>query len=686
MATTPNIDPKTEALSSTLAEQKLIRKVREMLLETETDVNRRNTYINERYSLMYNNGIMQRVNIRSGNDRTAYNFLPTVVDIHSKQISGRLPQIVTSFEKEDLSIYTLGVDTSNQDAKTKADVEKTKAQIRNARKAADADVRNDAIRNIMDDNKFDEIVARGAEIGGWSGITVVKGWLDRPGKKYKFSLIEQPQNFARHWSSSDFRDHDADFFSYQVGKSQAMRDWGKLLKPGEEFTYNTPNVPWQRADESLDLEREQLPFVWVIDCTGFFPGFGIQNGKVSEVPVGTEKAMSLLIVGNKVINATDKDLPEYYVINNREIAGSPWGRSDIPEELIQINATMIETMSDWRTASWKVTFPKLKFLGFDALNMLTPDDRQSQGFPLAEGQDIAPIHMENTLAEFPRLLTSLWDSFTKVAGVSRVMLDDPTLNIVSAQAMMAGMKALVNVTEDKQKRWGNTFREMFTDALNSSATLELPALKEAVQQQEWSVNAKWPSVQRTDDPAYRQMIMNEWTQGLLSPESFYEKTGQDWTEELARIEDAMEDPLRAAMMSRSLGNIAMHAYYKSAGIPPWGYVVPKVQIRGDMSPEEMGNLAHEYGWDQGPYGAAIGPQGNQGLTADDTLMNQGLINNQSPTTPMAQPMTPGQQQQAPQLTTDQNTGGGQVSTAGSGQATPVSAQGAINMHNQRAGR
>lgn len=658
------MDPKTKA----------VEVIRGMMSELETDVSQRNTYMNRRYNVVYDGGIMTGLRIKMGHDMTPYNYLPRVVDVHSAQLFGRMPQIMTDYNKEDLAVYEVGV-TDEAAAKT----EKEKARLRNTRRATDAEVRNEAIRNIMLDNNFEEMINLGATVGSWSGITVIKGWLDRDAETYKFSLLEQPQNFMRYWANSNFREHDADFYSYQISINRANRLYRDKLAEGESFSASSPGQAWWRAQDAKDLEKLTIKKVWVVDATGYFPGVCSKNGELATCKPGDENEINVLIVGDKIVQVIDKDVPTYTVVNNEDHAGKPWGRSDVSDELISVNQTMIETMSDWRTASWKITFPKMKFMGFDALDMPGFEERTAQGIPVGLDQDILPINMENTLAEFPRLMSELWNSFTKLGRMSRVMLDDPTLNPVSNQGLMTTMKPLIDVTEGKQKRWTTALTKMFGDALNGVAELD-PAYKEAVKDHDWKVKVKWPSVYRIEDATYQQMYANRWSMGTISPESYLEAMGVDAGEEIDRIRDAMEDPLRASMLGRGLPQMAGHTLNKSLGIPPQGYLQTKVQLRGELAPSEVGNLGHTYGLDTGPYGDTVGPQGQAGAAANANFVNSGMLNGNPFDGGTANYQAPN-----PTLTADQNTGGQPVSQPGSG-APAVSPQGAINQVNQHAGK
>jgi hypothetical protein len=232
---------------------------------------------------------------------------------------------------------------------------------------------------------------------------------------------------------------------------------------------------------------------------------------------------------------------------------------------------------------------------------------------------------------------------------------------------------------------------MFTDALNAVADFD-PALKDAVKNAgDWRINIIWPSVLNREDQAYQQMFINRWNAGTISPESYLEAMGvDDVAHEMDRIMDSMNSPVSAAMMGHALPTLASHTINKSLGIPPQGYLQTKVQLRGELAPQEVGNLGHTYGLDQGPYGDAIGPTGMDGTIAADQYDNANFVNGnvrdggtanyQGPNGAPAAP--PGH----PQPMVGTPAGGGQpMSQPGSG-APAVSAQGAINQVNQNQGK
>jgi hypothetical protein len=94
-------------------------------------------------------------------------------------------------------------------------------------------------------------------------------------------------------------------------------------------------------------------------------------------------------------------------------------------------------------------------------------------------------------------------------------------------------------------------------------------------------------------------------------------------------------------------------------------------------------MASQMGWDQGPYGPGIGPQGNAGLAANDNFLNAGMVNGNAFDGGMPNIKQPNP---APQATPDQNQPGSQpMSQPGSGAST-TTPEGAVNQINQNQGR
>jgi hypothetical protein len=224
---------------------------------------------------------------------------------------------------------------------------------------------------------------------------------------------------------------------------------------------------------------------------------------------------------------------------------------------------------------------------------------------------------------------------------------------------------------------------MFTDALHLAAEF-IPGLREALDDDpSWYTRIEWPSILRREDASYQTMWLNLLNRGAVSVETFMQKVlpVPDTGEEMDRITDEMSDPVASAILANQLGAIAHMTLNKSLGIPPWGYVIPKVNLKGELAPQEVGNMSHNYGWDQGPYGDEIGPAGYDGTRGNDAFLNAGMIND---TSRADMPNYEHPQNANPQLTPDQNSGQ-TTSQPGSG-APAVSPAGAVAMNAQNHGR
>jgi hypothetical protein len=180
-----------------------------------------------------------------------------------------------------------------------------------------------------------------------------------------------------------------------------------------------------------------------------------------------------------------------------------------------------------------------------------------------------------------------------------------------------------------------------------------------------------------EDPVFQQMLLNRWNAGTISFQSYLEMQGET-KDEVDRIRDEIDDPITAAALGPRFAEVAKKAIFEFIGMPPWGYITPKVSLKGELAPQEVGNMAHNYQWDQGPYGPNIGPTGFEGAQANQDTINSGFIKDTK--------NGPQAIYQGPTATQANNTPGTQpVSQPGSG-ATPVSAQGALNQTSQQSGQ
>lgn len=673
--------------------QKLVSDVMTALRVLEPDVVRRNDYMNTRDRYVYGTGLFDDLDIEGW--FAEHNYLRRVVDIHTAQLMGRPYNVYSYYNKEDLSPY------ADQEDELKL------AEMRNQKAKANADMRKRAVDAIIRDNGGYAIWKDGARIGSVYGMTAFKQWFDKDEKKVRQSLIESPQSLFVGWTDNNFRDFDFCAYVYQISQDQAYRKYGDKLADGDIFATSREGDPLSSVGNSNTSDPLQqltnangknaesdIPMVTVIDLSGYLKEWG-SNGSSDVKPVkrGKEDRVSIIIVGGHLVQVEtrEKFIPKYYIIQNRVAPRRANGESDLSQSALDINKEIVQLEADSMMWANKNLFKLIQAKGFTAESIPKKKPRKMQVVAMAPEQSLEEMTGNNgTLQEFRALIESKIEAFVRVTNVGRVLFDDPSINSGSNQALITTLKPVIDIVEDKQSRWEPVIREMFEDALALSAEF-IPELKDAVEGDDWYLCVEWPSVLRREDAAYQQMWLNRFINNTVSLETYLEKMGDnDTSEEVDRLKDELKDPVTAAILGRQVSEIAHQAINKSLGIPPWGYVIPKVNFRGDLSPQEVGNIAHNYSWDQGPYGPAIGPQGNQGTAANDNFVNQGFLNGNpydGGTGAYQGPSQGGQQQAAPAptLTPDQNQPGMQ-STAGSGMAQPTSPGGAINKSNQNQGR
>ena len=726
------------------------------LKTVDSDVARRNDYIDERDRKIYEDGLFDGLEFPNLSDKTLYNYLRRTVDIQVSQLMGRnfnvysnynkinsaeaeefrqeqaqaqpapqpVPQDMMAMQAPEMGMpgqeiamqdqmgmeqMGMGEDMMAQQAmmeqeqqqETNPETETKLIDAKNKLKQANAETRKRLIDAIMRDNGGEDLFKRGARIGSAYGTTVYKMWLDEEEKRIKISLLETPQNYYAGWSDSDFRNRDWNAYVYQISQTSAYNKYGDKLKEGEEFATTVEGQPFTSFvstdqnilvnDNTTQDTRTDAPMVTVVDFVGILPGWTYEKGQFKKVKRGKEKPFCAYIVGKKIVRVynEDKYLPRYYLIRNVEEPRRAWGRSDISDAMIQVNQTMIQVMSTWTTLFEKEVSPVYMAKGFEGQQIPKRERLRPTFIPMAPEQDIQLLSPSTAFTgESQQLIGELKDSFMRVSGIPRVMFDDSTINPVSNQALMTTMKGLIDIVEDKQARWTPVLIEMFTEALNLAVYI-LPEIKQAVEEDDWFLKIEWPSVLRREDATYQQMWLNLFNAGVLSLETYYEKLGfADSTEEIDRLRDELKDPATAAVLGRQVGVLAQQVIS-----PPQGQPQPdvKINLRGDLTPNQEANLASQQGFNDGPFPPSSGPQGNTGLAAQENVDNQGYIAGGQEGGPMAiqygqdgQPLPPVQDQANPQLTADQNTGQ-TASQPGSG-APAVSPQGAINQMNQREGK
>lgn len=682
-------------------EQDLVSAIKSEFRQVDGDIAIRNDYMNERDRKIYDNGLFEGLEFPDGSDKTLFNYLPRVVDIHTSQLMGRGFQIYSNYNKDNTESLPIEQpqEPETPEGQEPQDQEKLEqlADLKNKQKQLNADLRKKLIDAIIRDNGGMKLFKHGARIGSAYGDTVYKMWLDKPNKKIKISLLETPQNYYAGWSSSEFRERDWDGYVYQISETQAYKLYGDKLQKGDMFATTIDGNPLGdgNTDDPLNTVHgsnyrqdttTKRKMVSVIEFTGRVAGWGVEKGEVVAVDKGKEAPFNVLIVGNHVVQTiTDEDLiPRYYLIHNLEEPRRAFGASDINEAAIEINRTLIEVMSTWITLFHKEVAPTYLAKGFEGVRIPQRKRKSTTFIPMSLEQTIESLNQPGSFTgESNAVITELKEAFVRVTGVGRVLFDDPTINPSSNQALMTTLKGVIDIVEDKQSRWEPAMVEMFTEALKLSAKI-VPDLKDAIEEEGWFLYLEWPSVLRREDNAYQQMWLNLFNSGVISLETYMEKLGfTDTTEEVDRIRDEMKDPTTAAVLSRQLGVLANKVL---APPQPQGPDV-KVSLKGQLTPNQEANIADQQGFLDGKFPPTAGPQGNEGAAATDNVNNLGYIQGDQNKAGFAQQIGPDgqpvQDQPLPTLTPDQNTGQ-TASMPGSG-APAVGSEGMNNMINQQNG-
>jgi hypothetical protein len=534
----------------------------------------------------------------------------------------------------------------------------------------------------------------GAESASAVGSWVVKTWYDTDNDKFVISPVEAVENTYAIWSSDNFRQFDFFAYAYQVTRQRAAAMYGldedelQTSPLGSPFLLSTAtyagtqiggNNSTAGSTWNASGQTSGQPMVTILEGTGKLEGWCVKSGKLYPCAIGSETELNCVYVGGKLVRLIydDKKLPKYYVFPNRRERRRSWGKSDITDAAININVTYIETLSDWRTISAKTNFPKFKGFNFGPDTTLpTMTKRKIQLLPLTEGQDMQPLPMgDGGSIDWTRQLDELKQLFVRETGVSRVLFDDPSVTLNSNQALLTSMKPTSDIAENKKQLWAPILSQLFTDAISTIAQHK-PEFKDLADGN-WSLKIQWPSVMQKEDPVFQQMLLNRWNAGTISFQSYLEMQGET-KDEVDRIRDEIDDPITAAALGPRFAEVAKKAIFEFIGMPPWGYITPKVSLKGELAPQEVGNMAHNYQWDQGPYGPNIGPTGFEGAQANQDTINSGFIKDTK--------NGPQAIYQGPTATQANNTPGTQpVSQPGSG-ATPVSAQGALNQTSQQSGQ
>ena len=659
--------------------------VRVAFSATTTEISERNGNVEERDLYVYSDKLDRSIDIPVGHDATPVNWLRRTVEIHKNMFMSRGFQVISTYDTNDIN--------------SAADEEEAeRLKIENKKEKSFAEQRKLLIDSIIKDNGGFAMWADLAESASAVGDAAVKTYYDEENDKFVISPIESIENLYVLWDKNDFRQVQAVAYVHQVSKSTAIDKFGApkdvqtspIGRPLDSFALNNPGVVSNSGQE----------MVTILEVTGIIEGWTSNKGVLSACAVGSEKPVNVKIIGNAVTKVIDdeKKLPKYYLFPNKRQRRRPWGVSDVSDAAININVTYVETLSDWRTVSAKVNFPKYRAFGFGLDTQLPRSEpRKIQMLPLSEGQDLVPLDQGNPdKMDFKAQMEELKEQFVRETGVSRVLFDDPSVTLNSNQALLTSMKPTSDIAEAKKQLWGPIIEELFTDALETVAKYNKELSEIATG--DFELKVMWPSVMQKEDPVYQQMLINRFNSNTISLQTFLELQGET-KEEIDRIRDELEDPVTASILGRIVNVLAQNKVAPPSNEPE---VKTSINLRGDLTPGQEANHATQIGINDGPFPPSMGPQGGQGLVAQENFDNQGFLTGDAyqggmPVNrgPDGQPIGPGTGQKKdtntgqdarPQVNTQaQNQEGqGAVSQPGSG-ATPTSAQGAINQNNQQQG-
>jgi hypothetical protein len=647
--------------------EELVTQIKTKLSELDTEIAERNAYIEKRDQYVYGDFLEKNLDLPVGHDRTPINWMRRTVEIHRDTFMGRGFIPASTFDTQDPDVT---------DPK-----EKERVTIENKARKSRADARVSLIAANMMDNGGMSLFKELAENASAVGFSVLKAYWDEDAEFVRWVPVESVENFRAYWNSDNFRDTDLYAFVYQVSEQFARETYG--LKD-EEVETSPLGKPLEVATQTSYNQNSTQKMVTVLEVTGKIAGWGSKKGKLKQVPKGKENNVNLLIVGNKIKKVIDdkKKIPRYYIFPNKKQRRRPWGVSDISDAAIETNLTYIETFSDWRTIANKVNFPKYRFFNFGPDAQLPKfESRKIQGIPLSADQDIQILNQgDPNSIDWNRQLEEEKEQYLREVAISRILFDDPSVDYNSNQALMTGMKVTTDVAETKKSLWEPVIIQLFNDTLQIAAD-NRPEIKELLDEDmAWTFKVRWPSTLQKEDPVYQQMLVNRLTTNSISLRTFLEEQGETG-EELERIRDELNDPLTAAIHARSLGMLVAQMFAPENPGPD-----VKVSLRGDLTPYQEANLAHQQGFNDGPFPPTAGPQGSQGNIAQENQDNQGFLNGNPFTggTPIQQ--GPDGQPVAPINTQANNAEGtGAVSLPGSGQAPAVTPQGSINQQNQNLG-
>lgn len=599
-----------------------VGEVRSQLATLTGEVALRNKVIMENDSYVYGDLLSRMLDVPVGHDFTPVNWLRRVCEIHRTQTMGDGFGINSTYHGVDITQYQ-----NNPQAQQAAITinEKMKQY---------AEKRTELLEAILRDNGGYQLFSRMVENASAIGNSIMKCWFDPKKGKYCMDMIEAVEHFYALWSKSSFREWDMVAYVYQISKQQAVDQFG--VPP--DVATSPLGMPLAVLSSANIVEYiSTQPMVTIMEITGRAQGWGTENGHLVRVPVGSENELNATIVGDRVKRLTDdpRYIPHYYNFPNKLIRRRPWGLPDITPPAININLTYIETLSDWRTLSSKLNFPKYKALGFGLdTQMPTPKRRTVEMIPLGEGQDIQPINNPNSEGtgqkDFETQIAELKEEFVRETGISQVLFDNPDNPQLSGQASIQSMGTIGDQVDARRQLWEPILAKVFTDCLYTLALWD-DGIKDLVQADpNWYIRIVWPSALRKDDPAHQTMLLNLFNANLLSIQTFMEKIGMT-KEELDRITDELNTPELAAIHGKMIGALAEMKFFPPSTTPP----KTAISLSGVLTPDQEANVAAMHGFNNGSvYGPTSGPQGEQGVRAMNDQADAGYVTGQTYNTGM----------------------------------------------------
>lgn len=714
-----------------LSDDEIISALKGNLVNYRTDIAERNTYIDSRDRYLYGDGLYENIVLPDGFDSTFYNYLRRITAIHAEQMMNHGFGVTSHYDTEDLS----QIDVSDKNAMQAA-------VIRNKIRETKAVARQKAIQAMIRDNGHFRPFQDGAQTGADYGSTLYQMWWDQDKKKIRWELLESIQNWFPVWSDNNFRERLGDAYVYQIALETANTKYGKY-SPREDYTFpvtyaGDPLINIQGSSstmtntqgETVSAASTRRPMVTVINYTGVIPyvKYG-KNGDFEGCNTGEETPLSFKIIGDLIVEKITKEdyMPKFYYIPNERVPRRPYGEADIPNAAVEINSTILQLKSDQHTLVNKELFPMIQAKGFESGSVPKRKQREATIVFMQPEQELIPVPMPmQAITIYQEMINDRMKDLSIVTSTPLQMLLADT-NGSSGPAAIEAQSPMINLIEKKQGKWGPELIKMFTDGLMLASKHD-KNMAEIVDKTDgdWWIWIDWPSHLRKEDPAHQAMLINDLRAGVLSVGSYMRKRGDaNPDQEIDLIRQDLSDKVRSAILGGKLAELAQFTIFEKLGIPLWGFNQPHITMAGIITPEQQGNMAQMYGWNDGPYGASIGAQGLEGNRANQNVINQGLDNfppgsppggpygkygmpvgivpgqplpmNQpgaaapaggSNTPPMTSPaVNPGQGQQsaAPIVTPQQNQPGAQpMSMPGSG-ATTTSAVGAVKHHNQNAG-